>query len=225
MVPWKWPHAGSGRTRPEGFVSALKRNLIVVLVVVVALGLMAWSGYQNLQRRRAAQKAPPVAVLDQSNQSVQQDVNSDEGLPNLRGKKAPQFTLRTLEGHKVSLEDYRGKAVLINFWATWCAPCKLEMPWFVDLHKQYAPQGFEILGVSEDDTKDRSKIGQFSQKIGVNYPILIGDDAASKAYGGVEFLPTSFYVGRDGKVIEETAGLISRDEIEANIKKALAAKN
>ena len=202
----------------------MKRNLIVILVVVVALGLMAWSGYQNLQRRRAAQRAqPPVTALDQSQQTVQQDVASDEGLPKLRGKKAPAFTLKTLDGRKVSLADYKGKAVLINFWATWCAPCKLEMPWFVDLHKQYAPQGFEILGVSEDDTKDRGEITKFTKKIGVNYPVLLGDDTASKAYGGVEFLPTSYYVGRDGKVIEETAGLASRDEIEANIKKALAA--
>lgn len=204
----------------------MKRNLIVILVVVVALGLMAWSGYQNLQRRRAAQKAKPqVTVLDQSNQTVQQDVASDEGLPKLRGKKAPSFTLKTQDGRKVSLADYKGKAVLVNFWATWCVPCKLEMPWFVDLHKQYASQGFEILGVDEDDEKDHGQIDKFAKKIGVNYPILLGNDTTSKAYGGVDVLPTSFYVGRNGKVVEEAAGLISRDEIEANIKKALAARN
>lgn len=203
----------------------MKRNAVVILVVVAALALMAWSGYQNLERRRAAQNAPAQAgAQDQSNQSVQQDVASDAGLPNLRGKKAPAFALKTLDGRKVALADYKGKAVLVNFWATWCAPCKLEMPWFVDLHKQYAAQGFEILGVSEDDTKDRPQIGKFAEKIGVNYPILIGDDPSSKAYGGVEFLPTSYYVGRNGKVVEETAGLASRDEIEANIKKALAAR-
>jgi peroxiredoxin len=202
----------------------LKRNLIVILVVVVALGLMAWSGYQNLQRRRATQKAQPHAtLLDQSNQTVQQDVASDEGLPNLRGKKAPAFTLKTQDGRKVSLADYKGKAVLVNFWATWCVPCKLEMPWFVDLHKQYASQGFEILGVDEDDAKDYGQIDKFTKKIGVRYPILLGTETTSKAYGGVDVLPTSFYVGRDGKVVEEAAGLISRDEIEANIKKALAA--
>ncbi len=144
---------------------ALKRNLIVVLVVVVALGLMAWSGYQNLQRRRAAQRAQPhVTVLDQSNRTVQQDVASDEGLPNLRGKKAPAFTLKTEDGRKVSLADYKGKAVLVNFWATWCVPCKLEMPWFVDLRKQYGPQGFEILGVNEDEAKDRAADRQICQK-------------------------------------------------------------
>jgi peroxiredoxin len=204
----------------------LKRNLLVILVVVVALGLMAWSGYQNLQRRRAALKAQPhVTLLDQSNQTVQQDVASDEGLPNFRGKKAPPFTLRTEDGRKVSLADYKGRAVLVNFWATWCVPCKLEMPWFVELQNQYRTQGFEILGVNEDEEKDRSQIGRFTKKIGVNYPILLGTDATAKAYGGIEVLPTSFYVGRDGKVVEEAAGLISRDEIEANIKKALAARD
>ena len=204
----------------------MKRNLVVIVVVVVALGLMAWSGYQNLQRRRAEQKAlPHVAVLDQSNKTVQQDVESDEGLPNLRGKTAPAFTLKTEDGRKVSLADYKGKAVLVNFWATWCVPCKLEMPWFVELHKQYGPEGFEILGVNEDEAKDRPQIAKFAKKIGVNYPILMGSDAAAKAYGGVEVLPTSFYIGRDGKIVEEAAGLISRDEIEANIKKALAAKD
>ena len=77
----------------------------------------------------------------------------------------PAFTLKTQDGRKVSLADYKGKAVLVNFWATWCVPCKLEMPWFVELHKQYAPQGFEILGVDEDETKDRGQIGKFARTL------------------------------------------------------------
>jgi thiol-disulfide isomerase/thioredoxin len=204
----------------------LKRNSLVILIVLAALVLMAWSGYQNLKRRRMEQqqRAQGVTVPDASNQTVGQDVASDEGLPNLRGKKAPGFTLRNLEGKKVSLADYKGKAVLINFWATWCPPCKLEMPWIVELRKQYAAQGFEVLGIDEDDAKDKGAVLKFVAKTGVNYPVLMGDDAVSKAYGGVEFLPTSYYMGRDGKIVEETAGLASRDEIEANIKKAIATK-
>ncbi len=202
----------------------MKRNQIVVLVVVCALALMAWSGYQNFRKRKMAQQqAHGVLLPDVSNQTVGQDVASDEGLPNLRGKKAPSFTLRTPEGKKVSLADYKGKAVLINFWATWCPPCKVEMPWFVDLHKQYAPQGFEILGISEDDAKDRTAVGKYRDKTGVNYPVMMGDDAVGKAYKCCEFLPTSYYVGRDGKIVEEVAGLGSRDQVEADIKKALAA--
>src|SRR5262245_45090021 len=72
---------------------------------------------------------------------------------NFIGKMAPDFELDTLDGKKVKLSDYRGKAVLLNFWATWCGPCKIEMPWFVDLQKQYKDQGLEIVGVAMEDTK------------------------------------------------------------------------
>jgi peroxiredoxin len=207
----------------------VKRNQWVVLLVLGALGLMVWSGYMNYKRRKllaqnhATAPAPP-GTEGANTQSVQQDVAGDLGLPNLRGQTAPNFTLRNTEGKKVSLTDYKGKAVLINFWATWCAPCKIEMPWFVDLHKQYASQGFEILGVSEDDSSvSRAQIARFGQQQGINYPLLMGDDSVSHKYGGVEFLPTSYFVGRNGKVVAETAGLASKDEVEANIKKALAA--
>ena len=203
----------------------MKRNQIVILVVIAALGLMAWSGYHNFQRRKAEQQASTHAVLvpDASNQTVAQDVAGDEGLPNLRGKKAPAFALKNTEGKRVTLADYKGKAVLINFWATWCAPCKIEMPWFIELQKQYEAQGFTIIGISEDDVKDHPEVTKFKNKLGVNYPILLGDDAVGKAYGGLEFLPTSYYVGRDGKIVEETAGLASKDVIEEHIKKALAS--
>ena len=204
----------------------MKRNSLVILIVVAALALMAWSGYQNMKRRRMEQqqRAQGVLVPDASNQTVSQDVAADEGLPNMRGKKAPRFTLRTIEGKKVSLADYKGRAVLINFWATWCAPCKIELPWIIALRKQYQPQGFEVLGidVDKDDTKDKQQVIKFAEKQGMLYPILVGDDAVSKAYGGVEFFPTSYYIGKNGKIVAETAGLASRDEIEANIKKSIA---
>lgn len=204
----------------------VKRNQWVIVLVVAAFALMVWSGYANYKRRKLAAQRQTQGMLmpdTAANQSVQQDVSADEGLPNLRGKRAPEFTLKTLDGKKVSLSDYKGKAVLINFWATWCAPCKIEMPWFVSLREQYASQGFEILGVSEDDADTpHAKIAKFGQEQKLNYPLLMGDDAVSRKYGGVEFLPTSYFVGRDGKIVAETAGLVSKDDVEANIKKALA---
>jgi peroxiredoxin len=204
----------------------VKRNQWVVLLVLAAFALMVWSGYANYKRRKlyAQRQVQGVPVPESANnQSVQQDVAADEGLPDLRGKRAPDFSLRSVEGKKVSLSDYKGKAVLINFWATWCAPCKIEMPWLVALRKQYASQGFEILGVSEDDADTpRTKLAKFGQEEGLNYPLLVGDDAVSRKYGGVEFLPTSYFVGRDGKIVAETAGLVSKDEVESSIKKALA---
>ena len=206
----------------------VKRNQWVIVAVLAALALMIWSGYANFKRRQRQQLARSNAVLvpdSGNNLSVQEDVAGDEGLPNFRGKRAPDFTLRSADGKRVSLSDYKGKAVLINFWATWCAPCKIEMPWFVELHKQFAGQGFEILGVSEDDPGvSRAQILKFGKQQGINYPLLIGNDTVSHKYGGVEFLPTSYFVGRDGKVVAETAGLVSKSEVETNIKKALAAK-
>ena len=206
----------------------MKRNQWVIVLVLAALVLMVWSGYANYKRRKqyAQRQAQQGTMVPESgnNQSVQQDVSADEGLPDLRGKRAPEFNLRTVDGKKVSLSDYKGKAVLINFWATWCAPCKIEMPWLVALRSQYAPQGFEILGVNEDDAgTPRAKLAKFGQEQGLNYPLLVGDDAMSRKYGGVEFLPTSYFVGRDGKIVAETAGLVSKSEVEASIKKALAA--
>jgi peroxiredoxin len=206
----------------------VKRNQWVIVLVLAALVLMVWSGYANYKRRKqyAQRQAQQGTLVPETanNQSVQQDVSADEGLPDLRGKRAPEFNLRTVDGKKVSLSDYKGKAVLINFWATWCAPCKIEMPWLVALRSQYAPQGFEILGVNEDDAgTPRAKLAKFGQEQGLNYPLLVGDDSMSRKYGGVEFLPTSYFVGRDGKIVAETAGLVSKSEVEASIKKALAA--
>jgi peroxiredoxin len=205
----------------------VKRNQWVIVLVLAALVLMVWSGYANYKRRKqyAQRQAQQGTLVPETanNQSVQQDVSADEGLPDLRGKRAPEFNLRTVDGKKVSLSDYKGKAVLINFWATWCAPCKIEMPWLVALRSQYAPQGFEILGVNEDDAgTPRAKLAKFGQEQGLNYPLLVGDDSMSRKYGGVEFLPTSYFVGRDGKIVAETAGLVSKSEVEASIKKALA---
>jgi peroxiredoxin len=205
---------------------SVKRNQWVIVLVIGALALMVWSGVENYKRRKQLAQRQVQGTLTPetaNNQSVQQDVAADEGLPDLRGKRAPEFSLRSVDGKKVSLSDYKGKAVLINFWATWCAPCKIEMPYLVTLRNQYAPQGFEILGVNADEPgTPRTKVAKFGQEQGLSYPLLLGDDAMERKYGGIEFLPTSFFVGRDGKVIAETAGLVSKDEVETSIKKALA---
>ena len=149
------------------------------------------------------------------------DADGDE--PHLDGKAAPAFSLVSLDGKKVSLSDYKGRAVLVNFWATWCGPCKVEMPWFEEFQKQYAGQGLVILGLTADADAGKDEIAKVAQKSGVTYPILLADDKVEGAYGGVDVLPMSFYIDRNGVVVEETAGLGPKDEIEAHIKKALAS--
>lgn len=133
---------------------------------------------------------------------------------------APDFEIPTLDGKKLKLSGYRGKAVLLNFWATWCGPCKIEMPWFVELKKRYEDRGFQIIGVALD-AESRRSVAEFAKQMGVNYPIAIGSDAISDLYGGVDGLPASFYIDRNGRIVEQTFGLISHSDIEHNINKAL----
>src|SRR5437016_12806047 len=133
---------------------------------------------------------------------------------------APDFSLESLEGKSMRLSDLRGKAVLLNFWATWCGPCKIEMPWFVELQNQYGAQGLQIIGVAMDYAS-KEDIAKFAKDMGVNYPILIGKEAVGDAYGGVSFMPQTFCIGRDGKVVDKILGLKGKGEIEDAIKKAL----
>lgn len=133
---------------------------------------------------------------------------------------APDFTLVSLDGKQMSLSDLRGKAVLLNFWATWCGPCKIETPWLVELQSRYASNGLQVIGVEMgDDSKD--DIEKFVKDMGVNYPVLLGKEAVGQAYGGVPGLPESFVIGRDGKIVDKIIGLESKSDIEDAIKAAL----
>ncbi len=197
----------------------MKRYALVVGLMVVGISIMLWAGWHNLRERRLAmQRAQENRVTLTPATGGQTSSAEYEDRPHLRGKAAPGFSLVTLDGKKVSLADYKGRPVLVNFWATWCAPCKLEMPWFEQFHAQYAAQGFEILGIAEDDA-GKDEIAKAVKKTGVTYPILLTDGKVAPKYGGIDYLPESFYVGRDGVVVDETAGLGSKDQIEASIRK------
>jgi peroxiredoxin len=217
----------------------VKRNYLVILVALIALGLIAWAGVKNYQRRKQEQAilktAQSMLVQAASAPSPAASPTEPDDVPfknPLADKQAPAFTLNDTTGKKVSLSDYKGKAVVVDFWATWCAPCKIEIPWLTKLHDQYASQGLVVLGISEDDLdlddqkallKQKKEIADSAAKLGINYPVLIDDKKVSEPYGGVDALPTTFYIDRDGKVVAATIGLVDRDEIEANIKKALGS--
>ena len=203
------------------------RSALVMLATIVVVAVLVWAGvHNNRQRKLAMQDASASHALLVPDTKAGADAGQDGGpMPALEGKVAPGFTLVDTEGKKVSLADYKGKPVLVNFWATWCAPCKLEMPWFEEFHKKYAD--LVILGVAADDAP-KAAIVSTAKKLGVDYPVLMVNDQVTAAYGGVEYLPESFYVGRDGKVMLETAGLNDngggKDEIEANIRKLIATQ-
>jgi len=177
----------------------VKRDPVILIVVAVVISLMLVFGIQKTRHNRP---------------------NSASAL---QGKPAPDFSLASVDGKAtLKLSDFKGKAVLLNFWATWCEPCKIEMPWFVELQKQYGPQGLQVLGVAMDDT-DPKDISEFAHKMGVNYPIAVGKEAVGDQYGGIPYLPSTFYIDRDGKVVDRVYGLVSRSEIEDDIKKALSS--
>jgi len=188
-------------TSPAAYSPHARRNAAVIIVVVVAVAAMLIGG-QYLAHR--GERSGTITA----------------GGPK-PGAAAPDFTLQSLDGKTVRLTDFRGKAVLLNFWATWCEPCKLEMPWFVELQKQYGPQGLEVLGVAMDDS-GKETVAKFAKDMGVNYPVLLGKESVGDEYGGLEYLPTSFYIDRDGKVVARVFGLRSRSDIEDWIKEALS---
>jgi cytochrome c biogenesis protein CcmG/thiol:disulfide interchange protein DsbE len=138
----------------------------------------------------------------------------------VKGVSAPDFALPSLDGRSVKLSEFRGKAVVLNFWATWCPPCKEEMPWFADLQKQYGKDGLVVIGVAMDDSSP-SSIAKFTSQLGVNYPVLMGTDQVSDDYGDVQYLPTTFYIARDGTIMDKVTGLAGRPEIEEDVKKVL----
>jgi peroxiredoxin len=141
----------------------------------------------------------------------------------MRGQPAPDFTLESLDGKTIRLSDFHGKAVLLNFWATWCVPCKTEMPWFEDFQKRYGPEGLQILGIDTQDSSSRADISAFARRVGVTYPIAVASEPVAQAYGGLQFLPFTLYIDRDGRVVDRKFGLRSRSEIENEIKLALAS--
>ncbi len=142
---------------------------------------------------------------------------------------APDVHFKNLDGKDVALSDYDGKVVLVNFWATWCDPCRVEIPWLIEMQQKYGPQGFTVLGVAMDE-EGKSAVAPFvakehfdvgGQKLPMSYPILIGNDDIAEKFGGLLGYPTSFLISRDGKQVRRITGLIGYDDISHDIEALL----
>jgi cytochrome c biogenesis protein CcmG/thiol:disulfide interchange protein DsbE len=208
-----------------------RRNIIVLFATLFILAGFAWAGWANWEYR---QQAAARMLATEARGELVADPAGGAAIyvSPLKGKMAPAFALEDVSGKKVSLASYRGKAVLINFGATWCAPCKIETPWLIELRNKYAGRGFEILGIDTegDDlkssdaagwAKNKAAVAKFVQQEKMPYPVLINGDSISTPYGGLDELPTSYFVNRKGTVVAAQLGLTSESDIEANIKKAL----
>ncbi|MGQ9499509.1 MAG: TlpA disulfide reductase family protein [Dissulfurimicrobium sp.] len=137
--------------------------------------------------------------------------------------KAPDFTLLSLENKKVNLSDFKGKVVLLNFWASYCPPCRAEMPDFVALQEKYASKGFSAIGISVDDNW-QEVLPSFVKAMKINYPILIANMKVLKDYGDIYALPVTFIIDREQRIIKSYTGMVTKDEIEPVILKAINQK-
>jgi cytochrome c biogenesis protein CcmG/thiol:disulfide interchange protein DsbE len=135
-------------------------------------------------------------------------------------KMAPDFTLTDDAGKPVKLSSFKGKAVVLNFWATWCGPCKVEIPWFIEFQQTYRDKDLVILGVSYDDDGWKSVKPYMTEKK-INYRILIGNDELAKAYGGLESLPTTVMIDKAGRIVATHIGLVSKSDYKAEIESLL----
>ncbi len=171
------------------------RKIFIVIGLLLSLLLLA----QNPSKSRAAEEACKVDA---------KTANFD-------------FTLKDLSGKNVVLSAYKGKVVLLDFWATWCPPCKKEIPGFIELYDTYKSSGFVVLGVSMDDST--SDVKKFARKLKMNYPVLIGNgrEDLEQAYGPLPGMPTSFVISRDGKICGQHTGFLAKEEFERQIKALL----
>ena len=185
---------------------------VIALALAAALALVVQRTQRIAAGSRRTEAAPPAAKL------------STQGM-----KPAPDLVLKDLNGKTVSLKDYAGKVVLVNFWATWCDPCRTEIPSLIDLQQKYGAKGFTVLGVAMDDEgkpavqpyveKERFEVN--GQKLPMNYPILLGDGDAADAFlnsvGGIMGLPTSVLISRDGKRVHTIIGPVDPEKLERDI--------
>jgi thiol-disulfide isomerase/thioredoxin len=137
---------------------------------------------------------------------------------------APQFALRDLNGRTVRLSDYRGKVVLINFWATWCPPCRAEMPDLVRLQREYGKEGLQIIGVTYPPEK-KERVRRFARSLKVNYPIILGTREFKDRFSSEETLPLTIVINRDGKVSDIISGILLPQEFDEKIKPLLKRRN
>src|ERR1019366_4509637 len=175
----------------------MKKSVLITAGVIALLAIMWW-----VDKKFPAAGAPAA------------------GTPSAPSD-APTIALKDLNNQDVTLAQYKGKVVLVNFWATWCEPCKVEIPWMIEFQQKYGPRGFTVLGVSMDEDgkkvvqpfldKERFDVG--GQKEAINYPIVFGNDSIAEKFGGMMGLPTSMLFTRDGKKIRTIVGLVNHDDI------------
>src|SRR5271157_2299045 len=176
------------------------KKILIIVATVLALIIVTYYADKATRLKGQTVSIPPTSLID---------------------KPEPDLKLKDLDGKDVSLADYKGKVVFLNFWATWCDPCRVEIPWLIDMQAKYAARGFTVVGVAMDE-EGKSVVAPFiakerfdvnGQQLPMGYPILLGTDEAADKFGGILGYPTSFLISRDGRIVTKFQGLKSSDEL------------
>ena len=233
---WK-PDAANGlvrlrQRRGRGHGRGRRWLAVVAVGAVTSLGLMAFPASRSFAERCVefcSAEFSHEALLDLHNWLIGTFLGflHPGGLHAVAhatpaGKMAPDFTLTDAAGQAVRLSDYKGKVVLLNFWATWCAPCREEIPWFVEFQEKYRDRNFVVLGVSLDDDGWKS-VKPFMEAKHMNYPVMLGSGEVGDLYG-VKNLPETMIVDTAGRIALNCAGLIGKEEYQAQIEALLKGR-
>ena len=173
----------------------MKRAVLVLIAILLAAGLFMAS------RHRSEHTGVPSAA---------------------NHSPAPNFTLTDLNGQPLELASYRGKVVLLDFWATWCTPCRAEIPHFIEFQNTYRDQGFQAIGISMDD--DLKPVRPFYEQFKMNYPVALGNEKLAQAYGGILGLPVTFLIDRDGRIAAKYVGAVDIGVIQQGVQSLLQKK-
>ena len=142
------------------------------------------------------------------------------GAQSFQPQKAPNFSLKTYDGKVIELAKLKGKTVVVNFWATWCPPCRAEIPDFIKVYESSKAKGLEFVGIALDED-GWAKVKPFTDKNKITYPVVLGTPEVVQAYGGIEGIPTSFIIDKKGNVVDRQVGLMTKDVLEKKISKVL----
>ncbi len=206
------PQSGSSETpTPDpgasGNTGKARLTNWIIVAVVVAGGLLYISAHRRAAAKAAAASggAPAAGVL----------MTADS----VQGMTAPNFNLTTLQGKPISLAQFKGHPVILDFWASWCGPCKEEIPFWNTLQKKYAAQGLQIIGISEDS--QAAPVRKYLATHAMDYPVAMDQGALATSYGMPFGLPTTFFIGRNGEISARVEGLEGQDELQYRIQKIL----
>jgi thiol-disulfide isomerase/thioredoxin len=188
------------------------KNITFLMVFFICSGFITSCGKDSKSENTQTNNSKKV----QSAESVKE--------ANRRHIMAPDFTLADSEGNTLRLSDFRGKVVLLNFWATWCGPCRREIPVFLKLYEKYNDRGFEIIGVSVDQ-QGWDVITPFMDNFEMSYPVVLFNRQVIMNYGGIQSIPTSFFINREGEVVERIIGLRPDEYFETRIQELLSSNS